>query len=121
MKDINNSDVEKMLLTGKSIDELIQMKIQQDYKELQERAKKVPTVRKIDNIADVPRDLIFSKLSVFKVFNKINQTESLINGIQAEAMLGMQETVRMAMLAGKINAFISGDSYVEFMYAKTTV
>ena len=72
MKDINNSDVEKMLLTGKSIDELIQMKIQQDYKELQERAKKVPTVRKIDNIADVPRDLIFSKLSVFKVFNKFN-------------------------------------------------
>ena len=31
MKDINNSDMEKMLLTGKSLDELIQMKIQEDY------------------------------------------------------------------------------------------
>lgn len=119
MKDINNSDVEKMLLTGKSIDELIQMKIQQDYKELQERAKNVPKIRKVTNLAEVPKNLIFSKSSVYKVFNKINQTESLINGIQAEAMLGMQETVKSAILAGKINAFIAGDSYVEFMYAKT--
>lgn len=119
MKDINNSDVEKMLLTGKSIDELIQMKIQQDYKELQERAKNVPKIRKVTNISELSKNLIFSKSSVYKVFNKINQTESLINGIQAEAMLGMQETVKSAILAGKINAFIAGDSYVEFMYAKT--
>lgn len=121
MKDINNSDVEKMLLTGKSIDELIQMKIQQDYKTLQEKAKNIPKVRKFENISEVPKNLLFSKSSVFKVFNKINGTESLVNGVQAEAMLGMQETVRDALLAGKINAFISGDSYVEFMYAKTTV
>lgn len=121
MKDINNSDVEKMLLTGKSIDELIQMKIQQDYKALQEKAKNVPKEHKIENISEVPHSLLFSKFSIFKVFNKINQTESLVNGIQAEAMLGMQETVRNALLNGKISAFISGDSYVEFMYAKTMV
>lgn len=121
MKDINNADAEKMLLTGKSIDELIQMKIQQDYKALQEKAKNVPKIKKVENISELPRDLIFSKSSVFKVFNKINGTESLVNGIQAEAMLGMQETVREALLAGKISAFISGDSYVEFMYAKTNI
>lgn len=121
MKDINNSDAEKMLLTGKSIDELIQMKIQQDYKAIQEKIKNVPKVRKIENISEVPKSLIFSKQSVYKVFNKTNGTESLVNGIQAEAMLGMQESVRDSLLAGRIGAFISGDSYVEFMYAKANV
>lgn len=121
MKDINNSDMEKMLLTGKSIDELIQMKIQEDYKSIQEEAKKAPKIVKVEDISKLPQSLIFSKVSVYKVFNKNTRTESLINGIQAEAMLGLQETVREALLKGKIKAFVSGDVYVEFMYAKTTI
>lgn len=117
MKDIDNADVEKMLLTGKSIDELIQMKIQQDYKELQEKVKNTPKKVNQTDISKVPPEILFSKSSVFKVFNKTNQTENYINGIQAEALLGMQETVRKALVSGKISAFISGELYVEFLYA----
>ncbi len=121
MKDINNSDMEKMLLTGKSIDELIQMKIQEDYKSIQKEAKKKHKVEKIVDIAKVPRTLIFSKASIYKVFNKNTRVESLINGVQAEAMIGLQETVRDALFNGKIKAFVAGDVYVEFMYARAVV
>lgn len=86
MKDINNSDMEKMLISGKSIDELIQMKIQEDYKSLREEIKKTPKIEKITDISKVPMSLIFSKAAVYKVFNKTTRTESLINGIQAESM-----------------------------------
>lgn len=119
MKDINNSDMEKMLISGKSIDELIQMKIQEDYKSLREEIKKTPKIEKITDISKVPTGLIFSKAAVYKVFNKTTRTESLINGIQAESMLGLQESVRDLLLAGKIKAFVAGDTYVEFMYVKT--
>ncbi|MCM1009563.1 MAG: hypothetical protein NC390_01625 [Fusobacterium sp.] len=113
--------MEKMLLTGKSIDELIQMKIQEDYKSIQEEAKKAPKIVKIQDISKVPPALIFSKASIYKVFNKNTRVESLINGVQAEAMLGLQETVRQALLNGKIKAFVASDVYVEFMYARTVV
>lgn len=119
MKDINNTDAEQMLLTGKSIEELIQMKVQQDYKELLQKAKKPKEVKKFEKITEVPQELLFSQSSIFKVFNKVNQTENIINGIQAEALLGMQDSVRKALVSGKINAFVSGDLYVEFAYAKT--
>lgn len=119
MKEINNSDMEKMLLTGKSIDELINMKIQEDYKTIREMPQ--PKVQKVEDITKLTPDVIFSKKAVFKVFNKITRTESLVNGIQAESMLGLQENVRTSLLSGQIRAFIAGDSYVEFMYAKTMV
>lgn len=121
MKDINNSDMEKMLLTGKSIDELIQMKIQEDYKSIQEEAKRTPKIVKVEDITKIPQSLIFSKASIYKVFNKNTRVESLINGIQAEALLGLQESVRDALLNGRIKAFVAGDVYVEFMYAKTVI
>ena len=119
MKDINNSDLEKMLLTGKSIDELIQMKMEEEYKAL--LAKPKPKFEKVEDISKLSSSRVFSKESVFKVFNKVNRVESYINGVQAEAMLGMQETVREALLKGRTKAFVTDDAYVEFMYAKTVV
>lgn len=119
MKDINNSDVEKMLLTGKSIDELIQMKMEDEYKAL--LAKPKPKIEKVEDISRVDSNIVFSKNSIFKVFNKLNGMETYINGIQAEAMLGMQESVREAFLKGNAKAFVTESAYVEFMYAKTVV
>ena len=119
MKDINNSDMEKMLLTGKTIDELIQMKMEEEYKAL--LAKPKPKIGKVEDISKLSPSSVFSKESVFKVFNKVNGMESYINGIQAEAMLGMQETAREALLNGRTKAFVTDNSYVEFLYAKTVV
>ena len=119
MKDIKNSDKEKMLLTGKTIEELIQMKIKEEYKAI----FNLPPVKfqKINDITKVPKEVIFSKDAVFKVFNKNTRCESLINGIQAEALLGMQDEEREALLAGRIKAFVTDNAYVEFFYAKTRV
>ena len=119
MKDINNSDMEKMLLTGKSLDELIQMKIQEDYTSIRNIPPK--KIQKIEDISKLSKEIIFSKSSVFKVFNKSTRMESFMNGVQAEALLGLQDNLRDSLVSGKIRAFVSGDSYVEFMYAKTAV
>ena len=119
MRDINNSDAEKMLLTGKSIDELIQIKMEEDYKKMRNMVK--PKIEKVEDINKLPKNIVFSKNAVFKVFNKNTGQESFINGIQAEAMLGMQETVRESLLNGKIRAFVTDGAYVEFVYAKTVV
>ena len=119
MKGINNSDAEKMLLTGKSIEELIQMKMEEEYRVL--LAKPKPKVEKVQDISKIDSSVVFSKDSIFKVFNKSNGLETFINGIQAEAMLGMQESVRDALLKGKTKAFVTDCAYVEFVYAKTVV
>ncbi len=119
MKEINNSDAEAMLLSGKSIDELIQLKIQEDYKAIRDFKPLKP--EKVEDISKLSKNVLFSKASVFKVFNKISRTESYVNGIQAEALLGLQNSVKEALLAGKIRAFIAGDLYVEFLYAKTNI
>lgn len=119
MKNINNSDAEKMLLTGKSIDELIQIKIEEDYKTLLNKPK--PKEVKIENIANVSAENVFSKNSVFKVFNKKTGLECFINGIQAESMLGMQEKTRESIQKGITKAFVTDEAYVEFVYAKTFI
>jgi len=119
MKNINNSDMEKMLLTGKSLDELIQIKIQEEYKAIRE--SKPVELQKVNEISKLSENEIFSKNAVFKVFNKNTRCESFINGVQAEAMLGMQEDARKSIISGKIDAFVANDCYVEFMYAQTQV
>ena len=119
MKEINNTDAEKMLLTGKSIDELIQIKIQEDFMFIKEQKK--PKIEKITDLSKLKKDVIFSKNSVFKVFNKSSRVESYINGLQAEALLGLQNGVKESLIVGKIKAFVAEDAYVEFVYAKASV
>lgn len=121
MTNINNNDKENMLLSGKSLDELIQLKIQEDYKKAHINALKMPEIKKITNIKTLPTEKIFSKNTFFKVFNKTSMTESIINGVQAEALLGMQESTRKSLLSGDITTFISGDAYAEFLYSEQGV
>lgn len=116
MKELSNKDKEKMLLTGKSLEELIEMKIQEEYKFAMNTP--LPEVKKVTDITKLKINDIFSKKSTFKVFNKTTRTESFINGIQAEGMIGLQPNVREAIVNGKIHAFISGDNYVEFLYTE---
>lgn len=121
MEKINNTDKEQMLLTGKSLDELINLKIQQEYEESRKKAQESKQIKKFTQINETPQNLIFSKNAVFKVFNKKTAAESLINGIQAEGLLGLQEQTKNALLQGKIKTFISGDLFVEFDYAQNSI
>ena len=116
MKELTNKDKEKMLLTGKSLEELIEMKIQEEYKSLMNAPE--ATIKRIDDLTKLDAKTLFSKKAIFKTFNKTTRTESFINGIQAEGLIGLQENVRKALLNGTIRAFISGDNYVEFLYAE---
>ena len=118
MKQLTNKDKEEMLLKGMSLDELIARKIEEDYKNLLKEVKKPVRISKITDLTKLTPDVIFSKKSIFKTFNKITKTESYINGLQAEGMLGLQKDAREALILGKTKSFITGDTYVEFLWTE---
>ena len=74
--------------------------------------------KKVRNIKEVPQKFIFSKNSVFKKYNKTNNTVSFINGMQAEAMLGLDNISREKMLKGEIDVFSTENAFIKFEYAE---
>ncbi|MBP3923930.1 hypothetical protein J6E39_01645 [bacterium] len=116
MKDqkFNNKSAEELLLSNKSLDDLIRIKIQQEIDSIEKNQKNTQEKTIIRNIANVPQNLIFSKKSYFKVFNKANKTESYINGIQADGLLGLQNLVREKFLQGKCDVFSCENGFVKF-------
>lgn len=107
-------DIEQILLTNASLDDLIKMKIEKEFKTALNNANKKHKRKTITDISKVPQNLIFSKYSVFRVFNRKNKSETFVNGVQAEAMLGIQNSIREKMLKGEIGAFTTDDAYVKF-------
>lgn len=111
-------DMEQMLLSSASLDELIRMKMEAELKNDFDKAKQKPKERIITNIADAPKHLIFSKSAVYKLFNRKTRTETNINGVQAEALTGLQTSIRDRMKEGMMDAFSTDDVYVKFEYVK---
>lgn len=107
-------DDEEKLLSHASLDELIKMKMEEELKAEFEKAKQKPKIQTITDISKVPTELIFSKKSVYRIFNRINKTETYINGLQAESMLGLQNNVREKIKAGQMDAFSTEGAYVKF-------
>ena len=93
-KNIQDKDTEEMLLTGASLDELIKLKIEQEFMQDIQKSKIKPKPKKYTNIKDIPRDKIFSKEAVYKFFNRNTKCETYINGMQAEALIGCQNHIR---------------------------
>lgn len=105
---------EEILLKNKSIDELIRIKMQEELKNaFNKRVGKQSKVI-IKNIKDVPVEKIFTKKAVFRVFNKETQIETLINGLQAEALLGMQNDVREKFKRKETDIFSTDTLFVKF-------
>ncbi len=109
-----DEDIEQMLLYNASLDDLIKARIEKEFKEAEEKSKRKTETVTLTDISKVPKDLIFSKKSVFKVFNRNTKIETYINGIQAESMLGVQTTVREKMKNGETSSFATDDAYVKF-------
>lgn len=110
----NNENIEEFLLTGKSLDELIKMKLQKELEnEINTANKKTEKYFETD-ISKIPKNLIFTKKSTFKVFNKVLKTESYITGMQAEGLLGLQDALREQMLNGQLSVFMTDDLFVKF-------
>lgn len=112
-----SQNIEEMLLTGASLDDLIRMKIEAEFKSEIENAQKekISNNKKIyTEIKDVPKELIFSKLAIYKLFNRTTKQETFINGVQAEALIGLQNNVREKFLNGEMSAFSTDEAYVKF-------
>jgi len=112
-----NQNIEELLLTETSLDDLIKMKIEAEFKNEILNSKKLRTSdTKIiyTEIKDVPKELIFSKHAIYKVFNRSTKQETLINGIQADALIGLQNNIRTKLLCKEISAFSTDEIYVKF-------
>lgn len=110
----NEQEIEQKLLGEISLDELIKRKMEEEIRNEFEIAKQQPKKKFITDISKIPPHLIFSKQAVYKIFNRINKTQTFINGIQAEAMIGLQTSVRDKIKAGQADAFSTEDAYVKF-------
>lgn len=105
---------EDLLIGNLSIDELIKKKMEEEIKNEMLKSAKTPQNKEITNIADVPKEFIFSKLSVFKVFNRITKQVSYINGLQADSLLGLQNNLRLKIQNGEADTFSTENSYIKF-------
>ncbi len=111
---MKNNDAEDRLLNSASLDELIKMKIEKEFMDdLRKSKEKIPP-KTYKDIKDVPSDKIFSKFSVFRYFNRKTKCETFVNGIQADALIGIQNNIREKMLKGELNAFTTENAYVKF-------
>ena len=111
-----NEDIEQALLSNTSLDELIKKKIETEFVEEMTKKSIKKELKRITDIAKVAPEFIFSNKSVFELFNRKTGAQTLINGVQAEAMLGLQNNIREKMAKGEISAFATNDAYVKFKY-----
>lgn len=109
-----SNDDEQRLLNHASLDELIKMKMEEELKAELEKAKEKPKKQIVTDISKVPAELIFSKRAVYRIFNRINKTETYLNGLQAEALLGVQNAIREKIKSGQMDAFSTDTAYVKF-------
>ena len=70
-----------------------------------------PTKANFENLSEAQ---LFSKNALWKVFNRRNYTNSIINGIQADAYLVEQDNTRADIIAHKCDCFLAKHLFVEF-------
>lgn len=109
---------EEQLLLGKSLDDLIKMKIEQEFMQDLRISKEKPKKKVVFELKDLPKEKIFSKDSVYRYFNRNTKCETFINGIQAEALIGTQNQIREKMSKGELSAFTTDDAYIKFEKAE---
>lgn len=110
----NMKDMEQMLLNNASLDELIRMKIEEEFKTELKTKKQKPEVVTLTDLKEVPREKIFTKDSTFRVYNRNNKTETFIDGVQADAMIGLKNAIREQFLNKTLTAFSTDDTFVKF-------
>ena len=112
-----DEDIEEMLLSQASLDDLIKMKIEAEFKDEMQRAKELEAQRQprvYKKISEAPKEYIFSKYAVYKFYNRRTKLETYINGLQAEALLGLQNNIRNKILNGEMSTFSTDDAYIKF-------
>jgi len=110
--------IENALLSGRSIDELIKIKMKEEMTAAFEKISRAKEKIRIFNIKECDKNSIFSKNAIYKKFNKNNNTTSYINGIQAESLLGLDDETRRKLKNGEIDVFSTENSFVKFEYVE---
>ena len=93
------------------------MKIEAEFKDEMQRAKELEAQRQprvYTKISEAPKEYIFSKYAVYKFYNRRTKLETYINGLQAEALLGLQNNIRNKILNGEMSTFSTDDAYIKF-------
>ena len=93
------------------IEKNLKEKIHKEIDAAKNRSQSEKTEKKFQ---DLTQNELFSKRSVWKVFNRRNYTNSLINGLQAEAFIGNNDNIREEILSKKTDCFLSNHLYIEF-------
>ena len=115
---MKNNDAEQILLNNASLEDLINMKIEEEFAQDLKKANEKPKITLAKEIKDVPREFVFSKNSIYRIFNRNSKTETFINGVQADSLLGIQNNIREKMLKGELSAFVTDEAYVKFEKAE---
>lgn len=110
----NKDNIEEMLLNNASLEELIKMKIEKEFMSELKKSKEKPVRKIYKDISEVPQDIIFSQKAIYRYYNRNSKCETFINGVQAEALIGIQNNIREKMLKGELSAFTTEDAYVKF-------
>lgn len=112
-----NKEIEQILLNDSSYEKFVSTKVEKEF--IQEINN--PEIKKkkvVTDIKSVPKEKLFSKDAYYLVMNKKSKTKSYINGIQAEAFLGGQNSLREKFLTLNLDSFVNGDYYVKFQKLK---
>ena len=95
------------LLVEKNLKEKMQKEINE--------AKNHTTEEKAElKFNDLTEKELFSSRAMWKVFNRRNYTNSIINGIQAEAFIGNNDNLREEILNHNTDCFLAKHLYIEF-------
>lgn len=111
-----NEIAEEVLMKNKSIDELIALKMQEELKNAFKKRVGIADRTKVFEITKVPAEKLFSKKAYYKVFNKETQVQTMVNGLQAEGLIGMQDDTRKKLLQHETDIFSTDNLFVKFEY-----
>ena len=112
----NRNYSEEALFSNMTLDELIKVKMEKELQKEILAKTEIPKKTMITEISKVPKNKIFAKNAVYEIFNRQTHQKSYINGIQAEALIGIQESVREKLENGIVDAFATDEVFVKFAH-----
>jgi len=93
------------------IEKNLKEKIHKEMNDAKNRKQSEKTEKKYQDLTEAE---LFSARSSWKVFNRRNYTNSIINGIQAEAFIANNDSLREEILSKKTDCFLANHLYIEF-------
>ena len=102
--------LEEKLLNSTSVEKAIKEVIADEIAE----AKKPKVITEITEITEVPKGQVLGIHSAFTVFNRVNKTESALNGIQVDSLLGLNQARRKQLENAQVSELTIGDYHITF-------